>query len=61
MEKSGHGVMNYKRKKPSYKKIRRTNGYYGLGKDQIFQEINRDHFNKIQEAIGEQYFNKKIK
>lgn len=46
--------MNYKRKKPAYRRIRRTNGYIGLGKDQIKQVINKDYKERIQEAIKEQ-------
>lgn len=60
MEKSGCGEMNYKRKKPAYRKLRRTHGYVGLGKDQIEKEINKDHFNKILESMDSHYFNKKI-
>ena len=53
-EKSGHGVMNYKRKKPAYRRIRRTNGYIGLGRDQIKQVIDKDYKVRIQETIQEQ-------
>jgi hypothetical protein len=43
--------MNYKRKKPANRKIRRTNGYIGLGKDQIRQVIDKDWYDRIKEAI----------
>jgi hypothetical protein len=43
--------MNYKRKKPANRKIRRTNGYIGLGKDQIRQVIDKDWDDRIKEAV----------
>jgi len=46
--------MNYKRKKPANRKIRRTNGRIGLGKDQIRQVIDKDWYDRIKEAIKNQ-------
>lgn len=44
--------MNYKRKKPSYRKYRHLRrGYNGLGKDLIRKQIDRDHFNNILESL----------
>jgi hypothetical protein len=52
--------MNYKRKHPSYRKFRHLRrGYGGLGIDKLRKQIDRDHFDKILESIGEYHFSKK--
>jgi hypothetical protein len=43
--------MNYKRKKPSNRKIRRTNGRVGLGKDQIRQVIDKDWRDRMMDTV----------
>jgi hypothetical protein len=42
--------MNYKRRKPANRKIRRTNGRIGLGKDRIRQIVDKDWQDKIIEV-----------
>jgi hypothetical protein len=42
--------MNYKRRKPANRKIRRTNGHVGLGKDQIRQVVDKDWRDRIIEV-----------
>jgi len=48
------GEMNYKRKKPANRKIRRTNGRIGLGKDQIRQVVDKDWQDRMKEAVKNQ-------
>jgi hypothetical protein len=43
--------MNYKRRKPANRKIRRTNGYVGLGKDKIKQVVDKDYRERIAEIM----------
>ena len=45
--------MNYKRKKPAYRKYRYfRRGYNGIGKDLIKKQIAKDHFNNIFESLN---------
>jgi hypothetical protein len=52
--------MNYKRRKPAYRRIRHAHGYIGLGKDQIRQQIDKDYFDKAVESVNNYHFHKKI-
>lgn len=52
--------MNYKRKQPAYRKLRRSCGYVGMGIENIRKQIDRDYFDKAFDSVKEYHFNKRV-